>query len=310
MGKVDTVTKKYMRQNDRFADICNFYLYDGESVIKAEDLVEKDVTELLSFNDKKNKMVSVQKLRDILKGCVVKTFKGISYMIIGIENQTDVNYAMVIRNMVYDALNYSAQVDEYVKRHKMERDLSGVGYLSGFAKQDKLIPVITITVYWNSGSWDGLRSLHEMLDVEDKELLEYVPDYWLNLIVPKEIKDFDKFRTELGSVFNFIACADNRDKFENEFLSKNNVVLSNEAIDVLNACVNAEFKLSEEVESNVCKAIQDIREDERNIGREEGEERLAKLVKILTENNRHKDLVNMLTDKQLRECLYKEYNFI
>lgn len=314
MGRIDTITKKYIRHNDRFADVCNYYLFNGESVIKAEDLEDKDVTELLTFKDKKNKMISVQKLRDIIKRCVVKTSKGISYMIIGIENQAEIHYAMVIRNMVYDALNYSAQVDEKARSHKEKKDLTGAEYISKFNKYDKLTPVITITVYWNSGSWDGMRSLHEMLDVEDKKLLEYVPNYWLNLIVPDEIDDFNKFKTELGNVFNFIACADNREEFENKFLVKENILLSKEAIELLNTCVNAEFEISEEVENNVCKAIQDIREDARNIGREEGreegEERLAKLVKILAEENRNKDLTDMLTDKQLRNRLYNEYNFV
>lgn len=33
MGKVDDLTKQYVRQNDRFADVCNFYLFNGEPVI-------------------------------------------------------------------------------------------------------------------------------------------------------------------------------------------------------------------------------------------------------------------------------------
>ncbi|MBQ4067701.1 MAG: hypothetical protein IJC76_00470 [Lachnospiraceae bacterium] len=314
MGGIDAVTKKYIRHNDKFADVCNYYLFNGESVIKAEELEDRDITELLTFKEKKNKMISVQKLRDTIKRCVVKTSKGISYMIIGIENQAEVHYAMVIRNMVYDALNYSAQVDERTRNNNEKKDLTGAEYISRFSKYGKLIPVITITVYWNSGSWDGMRSLHEMLDVEDKELLEYVPNYWLNLIVPGEIDDFNKFKTELGNVFKFIAYADNREEFEKNFLAKENIFLSKDAVELLNTCVNAEIEISEEVENNVCKAIQDIRKDERNIGREEGreegEERLAKLVKKLTEENRYKDLADMLTDKQLRNRLYNEYNFV
>lgn len=49
-----------MGRNDRFADLCNYYLFHGEPVIQPESLVEKDVTELgtvlefcQSSNDKK-----------------------------------------------------------------------------------------------------------------------------------------------------------------------------------------------------------------------------------------------------------------
>ena len=46
MGKQNVILKKYMQDNVKFADICNYYLYDGKEVIKAEELEEKDVTEL------------------------------------------------------------------------------------------------------------------------------------------------------------------------------------------------------------------------------------------------------------------------
>lgn len=38
-------------------------------------------------------------------------------------------------------------------------------FLSEFHKDDKLTPVITITVYWGSGKWDAPRSLHEMFGI-------------------------------------------------------------------------------------------------------------------------------------------------
>ena len=91
-------------------------------------------------------------------------------MVIGIENQTEVNYAMVIRNMVYDALNYASQVEDYTKEHRDKKDLEGAEFLSGLAKTDKLMPVVTITIYWNSGKWDGARSLHEMLAIDNDEI--------------------------------------------------------------------------------------------------------------------------------------------
>ena len=43
--------------------------------------------------------------------------------------------------------------------------MSGAEFLSGLAKDDKLVPVITLTIYWNTGNWDGARSLHEMLNI-------------------------------------------------------------------------------------------------------------------------------------------------
>ena len=68
MGKPNIVTKRYMQDNARFADICNFYLFDGQQVIKPENLVERDVTELALPKGLKS-AEAVEKVRDILKGC-------------------------------------------------------------------------------------------------------------------------------------------------------------------------------------------------------------------------------------------------
>jgi len=66
MGKLDTEAKNYMSRNDRFADAFNYLIYDGKQVIKPDELVEMDVTELaIPFLDEKR--APVQKIRDILK---------------------------------------------------------------------------------------------------------------------------------------------------------------------------------------------------------------------------------------------------
>ena len=55
-------------------------------------------------------------------------------------------------------------------------------------------------VYLGTGKWDGPRSLHDMLYFPDKRLKSFVPNYKLNLIVPKKLKnsDFSKFDPDLG----------------------------------------------------------------------------------------------------------------
>ena len=135
MGKADDLTKQYIRQNDRFADICNFYLFDGEQIIKPEELQEQDATELeVILGD--GKSASVQKLRDVLKKTVLKKSGKTMYMIVGIENQSDIHYAMVIKNMVYDAINYASQVEKIAGVHRKAKDVKGAEFLSGFAKTD------------------------------------------------------------------------------------------------------------------------------------------------------------------------------
>ncbi|MBO5352837.1 MAG: transposase, partial [Lachnospiraceae bacterium] len=138
MGKRNVATKKYMSMNDKFADLCNYVLFDGEPVIRPEDLIEKDVTELgIPFTEKGSQ--AIEKIRDLLKTCTIKSADGVTYLIIGVENLTDIHYAMAVRGMVQDSLNYAAQVEAYARKHRVEKDLRGEEFLSGFAKEDKLI---------------------------------------------------------------------------------------------------------------------------------------------------------------------------
>lgn len=60
----------------------------------------------------------VQKYRDILKTAVIMQEAETYYLLLGIENQTDIHYAMPVRNMIYDALQYGRQVTDTAARHR------------------------------------------------------------------------------------------------------------------------------------------------------------------------------------------------
>ncbi|MBP3568565.1 MAG: transposase [Lachnospiraceae bacterium] len=315
MRKRNVRTKKYIGKKDKFADLCNYVLFDGKQVIKPESLKEKDVTELgIPFSEKGGQ--AVEKIRDLLKSCTMKTAQGVAYLVIGIENQTEIHYAMVVRNMVQDALNYAAQVEAFAQKHRRNKDLRGAEFLSGFAKEDKLIPVVTITLYWNGGAWDGPRSLHEMFANQNKEVLKFVPDYRLNLVVPDEIKDFGKFVTELGPVLEFCQCSRDKEKIRKllKEKEKSGFFLERESVEVLNECVNAGIKLPEEKGAKVdmCKGIEDwIAEEKaegRAEGRAEGADRMGKLVSILLEQNMIEEAKHVASDKKIREEYYTLYN--
>ena len=52
LGKKDSITKVYMRENAVFADIFNYFLYDGKPVLRPENLQAIDTTELaILYND-------------------------------------------------------------------------------------------------------------------------------------------------------------------------------------------------------------------------------------------------------------------
>ena len=148
MGAKDRKANEYFADNRRFADMCNAVLFGGRTVILSEALEATDTTELLSVLGMDGKEISFQKWRDLLKRVIIKKNQNVYLVLIGAELQSDIHYAMPVKDMVYAGLNYGAQVREAGKRHKKEKKWgTKPEFLSGFHRNDTLTPVITITVY-------------------------------------------------------------------------------------------------------------------------------------------------------------------
>ena len=232
MGVIDTEGKRYLFNNDIFADAFNYLVYGGKQVIKADALREIDTTELaLPYGN--GAKVPVQKYRDILKLWDAKMDDAAIYVILGTELQDKVHYGMPVKDGLYDMLGYSNQIDEIRRSYRNQNGkndtdgelvidgdslkikLTSEEFLSGLRKGDKLIPIITAVVYLGDTPWDGPRSLHDMLDFKNDAIKDFVPDYKINLISPADMDDdeFAKFNTDLGFAMNVIKHqSDNADE--------------------------------------------------------------------------------------------------
>lgn len=266
MGKKNVVTKKYISNNEKFADIFNYYIYNGRKVIQPDNLKERDTTELIGILMEDSGTYTEEKIRDVLKQCVVKQSSMSTYVLMGIESQADVHYAMPVRNALYDMINYASQVEEKSKEHRKNKDLKGAEFLSGFSKYDKIKPIITLVIYFGSDEWDGPRSLYEMLETHNKDILKYVPDYKMNILIPSEIENTEKFSTDMRYIIEFLKVA--KDKAGIRKLFENNRdIYSNLNIDaaiVLKECANINIIDTEKKEVvDMCKGIEDWIRDEK-----------------------------------------------
>ena len=272
----DSVSKKYLQDKDRFADLFNFYLYDGQQVIQPEQLREMDTTAISLPYGQDGKVSSVQKQRDIIKVVSAMTDGHCDYLLLAIEVQSELHYAMPPKNMLYDAMQYADQVSQTAKTHRKNQDEASSGeFLSGFYKTDKLLPVITLTVYLDAAEWDAPRSLHEMLLVEDERLLPFIPDYKLNLITPADIDDtdFTKFHTELSPVLKYLKYSRSKDKL-NEVVHTDPIYrrLDRDSAEVINIVTGSSLRIEQGKESiDMCQAIEEMRAESRAEGRAEGE---------------------------------------
>ncbi len=260
MGTKDSKAKEYLSDNTRFSEICNYVLFDGEKVIKPEDLKECDTTEVLSVFGIDRKQIVKQKWRDLLKSVSVKHTGQMYVILIGAEAQTDIHYAMPVKTMIYDALNYGEQVNEAKKRHRKNKDYrSSDEFLSGFTLDDKLTPVVTITLYLGTVQWDGPRSLVEMMPQMDERILTFINDYRINLLNPLEITDFSKFETGLRQLFELLKNASDEEKL-NDLITNDETFtrVDVETVAAINLFVGTDIKYDEKEEVvNMCKAWDD-----------------------------------------------------
>ena len=274
MGKVDTVTKAYMRKNNIFADAFNYLIYAGKPVVDPEQLRELDTTEIaLPFGsqEKENGQSNdlVQKYRDILKFAVVMQEDEVAYILLGIElgieNQTDIHYAMPVRNMIYDALQYGKQVADTAANHRKSdksfRKRTSGEYLSGFYKEDVLKPVVTLVIHFGADEWDAPLSLHEMMGSQNEKLMHYVQDYRIHLIDPAKLteKDLKKFTSSLREVIEYIKYSKDKEKLSRILKDNSRMLIDREAALVIKAITNTAIEISEKEEKiDMCKAIDDM----------------------------------------------------
>ena len=306
MGAADTVTKAYMRENAIFADAFNYLIYDGRQVIKPESLKELDTTEIaLPFADSHEE--AVQKYRDILKSAVVKHDDKAAYILLGIENQTEIHYAMPVRNMIYDALQYGKQVSEIAAKHRKdaEKGSSKGEYLSGFYKDDRITPVITLVIHFGADAWDGPLSIHEMTGLDDYDILRFVPNYKINLIDPARMdsEDLTKLETSLREVIGYIKYSKDREKMSAFMSGSSRSMVEREAAMVIKTITRTPINIPEETEEiNVCEAIEAMVNDSVEKGKIE---MLVGLVKdgLLTIRDAASRL-NM-TEEQFRDAMKK-----
>ena len=125
------------------------------------------------------------------------------------------HYAMAVKSIVYDGLQYAKQVEQLRMKHRLDGDRgSSEEFLSGMYKEDRLIPVITICLHFGTEPWDGALSLMELFDLPDERLQPYIQDYRTLLIEPARMsdEDFDKFSTNLGQVLKFMKVGQDKRK--------------------------------------------------------------------------------------------------
>lgn len=258
-----------------FADMFNKFLYHGKQVINPDNLIEMDSTEIVVPYGEGKAGVPAQKYRDVLK--LMKTDGNIAYCILGCEDQGAIHYAMPVKNMLYDSMQFARQVTKAAKSHRQEKEHKPTSdeFLSGFYKTDRLIPVVTLVIYWGPDRWDGPLTLKEMYAEADDAVMQYVPDYKINLIAPEQMSDDEikEFQTSLKEVMLYIKYSKDKNKLQKVTQADESFQnLDRQAAEVINVTTNSKLKYPEGKEKiDMCLALEEMRMDSKREGIREGE---------------------------------------
>ena len=123
---------------------------------------DTDISSLIKFN---RHAETLGKVFDVVK----KSANGVDYVILGLENQSKIHYAMPLRHMIGDAFSYLKEYKELEAKNKKYKNYKTKHeFLSKFQKTDRLHPIVTICIYYGEDEWDGPRSLIDMLDIPEE----------------------------------------------------------------------------------------------------------------------------------------------
>lgn len=269
MGKRDIQELNYLEDNRRFADLVNGVLFAGKQIVEEKALLEANKELLFPWTEQGKR---------VIRDSVRKFYHDVMICVLVVESQSNIDYHMVIRNLLAEGLEYYRQWSEIARKHQKEKDLKGDEFLSGMNKNEKFFPVVTLVVYYGKEKWDAATSLYKLLDFGgyEQELRPYVSDYKIHVFDYHDYDDFGMFETELKQVFSFIKCAHDKRQLK-KLIAEHKEEYYNvdrETAEFIATVTNSRELLSYEENAdggvNMCKALDEIWEEGMELGIEQG----------------------------------------
>ena len=170
----DSACRTFLSNDVSFASFINAVVFEGEQLIHLENLVRYENDTAFIINDSK-RIEDKKRRRDI----VVKSDINGIYCILGVEHQSSVDQAMVVRCTIYEMLEYLKQLEN--KEYK------------------RLVPQIMVAFYTGPKKWNVPVKLSDYFEILE-ELKKYFNDWKIILVDVKEM-DTSKIKDEQTRYF-------------------------------------------------------------------------------------------------------------
>ena len=248
------------------------------------------------------------------------------------------------RLMELDCQAYGLQIEKLQGENVNERRTyeGGDDFKYRYKKENRLEPILNLTLYWEKKRWESPLSLGEMTKIRSLplKLCELFGNYRIHLIHMRSIpeEELQKMDSDLKYVLGLMKRTSSRKKYEGlimenqEYFSR----IPKSAVDVIDVCTSIknirkhlqfERNGEGEEEADMCKALNEIERHAEKQGIKkgikqgisqgitqgisqgitQGESRFASLMEKLFADDRMEDAKLAAADDKARKLFYQEY---
>ena len=200
MAEKDKAKKSLQEYPDVFADIFNAMVYKGNKILIPEKLRQIEGESISAPGELELK----QLFRDVT---MEYEDDGVRYLLLGIENQDGVDNTMPLRGMGMDYAAYEKQVRQIMAANKVAEKDAGSRKIY---RNQLLIPVVTLILYFGESNWYGPKRLRDMLKMPDENIFpgvsDYIHDYGMNLVVLKNLtkEEEERFQSDFKYLVKYL----------------------------------------------------------------------------------------------------------
>ena len=207
MGAKDLAEKNLLQYKDVFSDIVNVNLFGGRCYVSAEEL-SREPGELIT------KAVSDDKLRQLQMDVPMKCKKHNRSFFLCLENQSDKNNVMPVRDMGYQHAKYMEQIKEVKESNRKTGN-----YPNPMTKElndsQKLSPVITLVLNYSQNEWGKPRCLNDMLEFPEdigEELTKWIPEHPICIInlASQPETTIRQYQSDFKYIVRYLSCGNDR----------------------------------------------------------------------------------------------------
>ena len=239
----DSACRTFLSNDVSFASFINAVVFEGEQLIRPENLVRYENDTAFIINDSK-RIEDKKRRRDI----VVKSDINGIYCILGVEHQSSVDQAMVVRCVIYEMLEYLKQAEN--KEYK------------------RLVPQIIVVLYTGPKKWNSPVKLSDYFEIPE-ELKKYFNDWKIILVDVKEM-DTSKIKDEQTRYFIEAIQAMYKGDYiklhQKRKMNTNNLIYAA----IITGSLDMIKDIVEGDEMDMCEGMERMAEGFRSEGREEG----------------------------------------